>query len=219
MSQEKIDPSAYFKMPFGDFLEAAASRSHVPGGGCAAAAAGALGAAMAAMVANLTVGKKGCEDHEAGAREMAALFGDGVSGFQELGAGDVRAFDAVMGAMRLPRATPEERGARGAALRGALLGAVGAPAMIAGKAAGLLKATRSLAAFGNAGAVNDCGVAAVLLEAAVRAAVLSAEVNLPGLGGAEGVELPEELRDSGAFLAEAEAVMRETLEIVVARRS
>ena len=48
----------YIDLSFGEFIERLASADAVPGGGGAAAAAGALGAALGSMVANLTVNKK-----------------------------------------------------------------------------------------------------------------------------------------------------------------
>ena len=82
-----------------------------PGGGSVAALAGSLGAALSAMVANLTVGKKG---YEAAWEEMSEL-AERAQGVKDLlnkrGRGH-RAFNGVMAAMRLPKGTPEEQAAR-----------------------------------------------------------------------------------------------------------
>ncbi|MDR1035071.1 MAG: cyclodeaminase/cyclohydrolase family protein [Deltaproteobacteria bacterium] len=205
-----------FDMPFGDFLAAASSRSHVPGGGSVAAAAGALGASMGAMVANLTLGKKGYEDCQDEAAGMARAFKDGVRAFHVLAAKDMDAFDALLKAWRLPRKTKKERSASEPALREALLGAILAPMGIARKASGMLALNLCLAGFGNARAVNDCGVAAVLLESSVRAAMLSVDVNIAALGK---FELPDEVYDRDRILVDARELLRETMVTVEDRRS
>ncbi|MDR1314532.1 MAG: cyclodeaminase/cyclohydrolase family protein [Deltaproteobacteria bacterium] len=217
MRQDATPVASAFKLPFEDFLAAAASRCHVPGGGSATAAAGCLGAAMGAMVANLTLGKKGCEDHQEEAAASAGAFLNGLEAFKSLAVEDMEAFDAVMVAYRLPKSCPEELSARGLAVEAALRRAVLAPLGIARKAAELMDLNRRLAAFGNAGAVNDCGVAAVLLEATARAAMLSADVNLPSL---QDGELKEEVKGlKGEFLEGLGQALRETMELVEARRS
>ncbi|MDR1041460.1 MAG: cyclodeaminase/cyclohydrolase family protein [Deltaproteobacteria bacterium] len=205
-----------FNAPFEDFLSAAASRSHVPGGGSVTAAAGALGAAMGSMVANLTLGKKGYEELQGEAAEMAAAFREGMEDFRRLASADMEAFDEVMRARRLPGTGRDDAEARCRAMSAALRKAVTAPLEIARKASELLELNRRLAAFGNAGAVNDCGVAAVLLEAVVRAAMLSVDVNLPSL---EDTQLLADVRArKEEILSGAGFVMEESMRLVEARR-
>ncbi|MDR1039488.1 MAG: cyclodeaminase/cyclohydrolase family protein [Deltaproteobacteria bacterium] len=205
-----------FNAPFEDFLAAAASGSHVPGGGSIAAAAGALGAAMGSMVANLTLGKKGYEERRPEAEAMAGAFREGMEDFRRLAAADMEAFDAVMRARRIRGTGPSETEARSLAVRSAMRQAVTAPLEIARKAADLLDLNRRLAAFGNAGAVNDCGVGAVLLEAVVRAAMLSVDVNLPSLD--DGELLAEVKARKAEILARTGGVMEETMSLVETRR-
>ncbi|MDR2611640.1 MAG: cyclodeaminase/cyclohydrolase family protein [Deltaproteobacteria bacterium] len=210
------DDSPSFKIPFEDFLAAAASRSHVPGGGSVAAAAGALGASMGAMVAHLTVGKEGYEVHQKEAQELAGAFLAGMEALQRLGEADMAAYDALASAYRLPKANPRERLSRGVAVRAAVRRAVLVPLEIAQTASELLELNARLASFGNDRAVNDCGVAAVLLEAAARGAMLTADVNLPRLddpGMAEAVRARKEEVFTGA-----RGIVKDTLAIVEERR-
>ena len=94
------------------FVDVLSTASPTPGGGSVAALCGSLGAALAAMVGNLTVGKKGYEEHDAEMRRVAVA---GQALKDELLAAvdrDSAAYDAVMSAMRLPKKTREEEEAR-----------------------------------------------------------------------------------------------------------
>ncbi len=96
------------------FLDDLASERPTPGGGGAAAVCGAIGAALVSMVANLTIGKKNYEavwqDLEAVKAKAEALRAELTGAIEE----DVAAFNSVMGAYGLPRATDEEKAARAA---------------------------------------------------------------------------------------------------------
>ncbi|MDR3154092.1 MAG: cyclodeaminase/cyclohydrolase family protein [Deltaproteobacteria bacterium] len=206
---------AVFDLCFKEILELASSRSHVPGGGSVAAMSAALGASMGAMVANLTVGKKGCEESRGEAEGTAAAFGEGIAELEELTRGDMSAFDGLLLAYRLPKATDDERKARAGEILKRSAEAALAPLRISAKAAELLKLNRRLAEFGNPSAVNDCAVAAVILEASGRAAMLSVDVNLPAL---DDPVMLKDIKDRRAsILGEAEAAMLETLDIVARR--
>src|ERR1700752_2790824 len=104
------------------FLDDLASERPTPGGGGAAALCGAIGAALVSMVANLTIGKKTYEavweDLEAVNIKTEALRAELTRAIEE----DVAAFNSVMGAYGLPRATEEEKAKRTAGLQAALKG-------------------------------------------------------------------------------------------------
>src|SRR5580700_11604309 len=105
------------------FLDDLASERPAPGGGGAAAVCGAIGAALVSMVANLTIGKKNYEavsdDLRAVNARAEALRAELIRAIDE----DVAAFDSVIGAYGLPRATDEEKAARTASIQAALKGA------------------------------------------------------------------------------------------------
>ena len=100
-------------MPVTRFVDEVSTESPAPGGGSVAALMGSLAAALATMVANLTVGKKGYEGAWPALAELAeqgqAIKAKLVRAVDE----DTDAFNRVMDAMRLPKGTPgAERGAR-----------------------------------------------------------------------------------------------------------
>jgi len=179
------DARAYVRCSLETYLEKLASDSPEPGGGSAAALAGALGAALLSMVANLTVGNaKYASAHE----EMAKLGARAAqlrAQLEELVTLDAQAYAAVAAAMRLPQTDAKEKEDRKRALQVALKGAATVPEQIA--AAALEVATLSLPAAekGNVHAVSDAGVAVVLADAAAQAAALNVKINLAWIDDTE----------------------------------
>jgi formiminotetrahydrofolate cyclodeaminase len=177
-----------------------ASHDPIPGGGSAAAIAGAMGAALVGMVAELTIGRP---DAEANAAELTALREDATRYREELLAlaqTDAAAYAAVVAARKLPKGTDEEKSARRAALDTAMVAAADAPLHVARLAAATLELASRIAPIGNPNAASDAGVAAQLASAAVRGAILNVRINLPYLPAAA------ELRDTApAELEELEA--------------
>lgn len=174
-----------FKLPVKDFLKRAASAEPTPGGGSVAALAGALGASMVSMVAGLTIGRerfREVEKQAVGLRDRAEVL---MVEFAELADADVRAFSGLMEAFRLPRATAAERARRTGAIRAAARTATDVPLAVAGKALRALGLARSIAVIGNENAASDAGIAAVMAEAAVTAALLNVDINLPLVGDGE----------------------------------
>ena len=82
-------PSNFYEMTITDFLKIAASNSHVPGGGNVSAVVATLGASMGAMVASLTEGKKGYEEHQAANASILKAFMAGIENLKQLTKGDV----------------------------------------------------------------------------------------------------------------------------------
>jgi glutamate formiminotransferase/formiminotetrahydrofolate cyclodeaminase len=165
----------------GPYLDALASSAPTPGGGSAAALAGALAAALAEMVANLTVGR---DKFAAVEEQMQALLADLTHVRRRLTASmgeDATAFAAYMAARRLPRTTPEERQVRAAAVQAATLAAAQVPLAMAHQCLELLPLCLQAAKYGNPSVASDAGVAAILAEAAIKSASLNVAVNLPGL--------------------------------------
>ncbi|MDR1166773.1 MAG: cyclodeaminase/cyclohydrolase family protein [Deltaproteobacteria bacterium] len=208
-------PKLTYERPFSEILAVAASKSPTPGGGSVSAMAGALGASMGAMVANLTQNKVGYEEYWLEATEMATLFLEGIEDFKKLTYADMDAFANFMEALRLPKGTEEQKAARRLALDAASAQAALAPLEIAQKSFDLLLANNRLASYGNAAAVNDGAVAAIILEAALRAALLQVDVNLPSLADAE---LRQALKTKRDFLEErGRTLLQETVELVKSR--
>lgn len=170
------------QMPAGQslqsYLDDLASSKSAPGGGSAAALAGALGAGLATMVGQFTVGREKFADVEeevaAAMRESERLRGELTRLMDE----DERAYSQVTAAYRLPRGNEEEDRERARAIQSALRGAAEVPLAVMECCLGVLRQCVVMAEKGNAMLVSDAGVAARLVEAALQSAWLNVEINL-----------------------------------------
>ena len=163
------------------FLDAVAAETPAPGGGSVAALAGALAAALAAMVGRLTLGKPKYAGVEA---EMETLVAEAERLRQSLTAriaGDTDAFEAVMSAYRLPRRSDEEKVARRAAIQAALAQAAEVPLATARETVAALELARAAVQAGNVNCITDAGAAAHVARAAVAGAALNVRVNAAAL--------------------------------------
>ncbi len=170
------------------FLEALASAQPTPGGGTVAALSVATGAALLAMVARLTIGRKGYETVEDRMREILATVDPERGALLALADRDASAFDQVMTAYRLPKDTDERKAARSSAVQASLTVAAEVPLEVARRAVVLLPLARELVETGNASAVSDGLTAAQMLHAAVGAALANVTINLASLTDAGRVE-------------------------------
>jgi formiminotetrahydrofolate cyclodeaminase len=164
--------------PVNAFLDELASSAPAPGGGSAAALAGAIGAALVSMVANLTVGKK---DYVHVQDDIQRLLGQSEAlrrRCQELLEADVAAYTEVSKAGKMPRDTEEQKAVRSAAMQKALKNATAVPMELAEVCVAILKLCPEATEKGNVRAVSDVGVAALMAEAGVRAAALNVLINL-----------------------------------------
>ncbi len=184
MTHEAAGPDsavALVELSVRELSERLASSAPVPGGGSAAAVAGAMGAALVAMVSALTVGRADYAAVDAAVRiiggEAETLRGQ-LLRLAEL---DSDAYDEVMRARRLPRETDEERAVRKAAMGASFVTAAQVPLETARTAMRVLELAARIAPIGNRNAVSDAGVAAQLASAAIRGAALNVRINLPYL--------------------------------------
>ncbi|HEX5039446.1 MAG TPA: cyclodeaminase/cyclohydrolase family protein [Candidatus Limnocylindria bacterium] len=193
-------------LPARELVERLATRDPVPGGGSAAAIAGAIGAALIGMVVELTVGRPEAATHEAALDEVGASAARLRSQLLELAETDAAAYDAVIRARRLPRGTDDEAGARQAAMDDATREATLVPLATASAAAAVLELAERIAPIGNRNAVSDVGVGAVLAGAAVRGAGLNVRINVPYLASEDplAAEAPREVDRLLADAAERE---------------
>lgn len=164
------------------FLERLASGDPVPGGGSAAALAGAMGAALIEMVVELTVGRPAAEDHEDALGKIAAAAAESRAALLSLAELDAGAYDAVVRARRLPRGSAREDEARAIEVVAAVAEATRIPLTTAGVASAVLDLAARLAPLGNRNAISDVGVAGLLAATALRGAALNVQINLPSLG-------------------------------------
>ena len=160
------------------FVDEVSTDSPAPGGGSVAALAGSLASALAAMVANLTVGKKGYEavwDELAALAERAqAVKAQLVRAIDE----DTEAFGRVLAAMHLPKGTPEQQAARDDAVERAYQDATRVPLATARLCLEALALAAEAAAKGNASSASDAGVAALVARAGAEGAGLNVLTNL-----------------------------------------
>ncbi|NUQ92957.1 MAG: glutamate formimidoyltransferase, partial [Gemmatimonadaceae bacterium] len=152
------------------FVASVASPSPVPGGGSVAAHAGALGAALAQMVAGLTVGKKKYVAVESEMKEAALEGAALVNELSALVARDAAAYAAVADAYKLPKDPESAAAARQSAITAALLQAAAVPLETARACSRVARLAAAVGERGNTNAASDAGVAALLAEAAARGA-------------------------------------------------
>ncbi|WP_283608025.1 cyclodeaminase/cyclohydrolase family protein [Faecalispora anaeroviscerum] len=160
------------------FCATTASNEPAPGGGSVSALAGALAAALAEMVAQLTISKKGYEEV---VDEMKAIIPEASALRAELLdeiTRDSTSFNAYMEAMTLPKDTDEQKETRRNAMQEALKKAAEVPLHVAVTAAKIMPMAAALVKKGNANAVTDGIVAAMMTRTAVLGALLNVKINL-----------------------------------------
>jgi glutamate formiminotransferase/formiminotetrahydrofolate cyclodeaminase len=194
------------------FVEETASESPAPGGGSVAAAVGALGAALATMVANLSAHKRGYDDRVEYFSANAELGKHCYEELLSLVDEDTAAFNAILTAYGLPKATDAEKRARHAAIQAATLKAIDVPFRTMKAALDALPVIHKMAEDGNPNSVSDAGVGALCARAAVRAAWLNVQTNLNGLEDDTARE--DYLADGEAIVEAAKRQEKEILEIV-----
>jgi len=159
------------------FSDQLASDAPVPGGGSTAAYAGALGAALAAMVARIASKKA---DDEA-VRDYIVEVDNLRADFLRLVDDDSAAYARVAESMKLPKTTDPEKAARTERVQAALLAASRVPLEIARTSRRLLDACERGLPKAPAAAVSDIGVSALMAEAALRGAAMNVMINLSSL--------------------------------------
>jgi len=172
----------------------------VPGGGSAAAYSGALGAALAAMVARIATKKS----DDAALREYIAEMDNLRADFLRLVDDDSAAYARVAEAMKLPKATDDEKKARGERMQSALLAASRVPLEVAKTSRRLLDACERGLEKAPSAAVSDIGVGALMAEAALRGAAMNVMINLASVKDRAQVKTLSEDLDRALDGAEAE---------------
>jgi Methenyl tetrahydrofolate cyclohydrolase len=179
------DSTQLTDLPVREFLERLGSSDPVPGGGSAAALAAAMGAALVAMVAELTIGRPAYAEHEETIRKIRFDAIDRRVELLDLAQQDADAYDVVVRARHLPKDSDAERTARSSALEAAMLEAARIPLRAAVVASEVLDLAERIAPIGNKNAASDAGVAAQLAAAGLRGALLNVRINLPYLAADE----------------------------------
>jgi len=184
-NQFEKDKHSLVGLTLREFTNELSMDSPAPGGGSVAALCGSLSAALSAMVANLTVGKKGYEDV---CKEMIATAVRAQTlkdGLLEAVDRDTRAFNKVMDAFRLPKTTSEQALEKERAVEEANKEATLVPLEVLEMAGAAVALARTAAAKGNKNSVSDAGVAGLAGQAAGEGAYYNVLINLSGIKDAK----------------------------------
>lgn len=163
------------------YLDDLASSNSTPGGGSAAAVSGAMAAALACMVCQLTLGKPKYANVQ---EEISTLLQQAEGQrqrFQQLMAEDIAAYGKLSACFKLPRETEAQREARAAAIQQGLAGAAYVPLEMCERANTVAQICVRVAEIGNANVISDIAAAAMLAASAGTAAAWMVRVNLQNL--------------------------------------
>ena len=189
------------EMSLGAFIDELASDSPAPGGGSVAALCGSLASALTSMVGSLTIGKEKYKDNWETIKKARAESETLRAEFIKLMNEDTESFNLFMAAMKLPKNTEDEKKTRKAAMAEASKSATDVPLRTLEACAAASKLAYGAACFGNPNAASDAGSAALLADAAGKAAAYNVRINLPGI------------KDE-VFAAECRARMTEALKTI-----
>ncbi len=179
-----------------DLLDRFASTDPTPGGGSAAALSGATGAALVAMVCAMPKTRTGAPDERGRLETALGWAREASSRLRSLVDEDAAAFDAVMGAYRLPKATDEEKAARKEAIGRAMSRATQVPAQTAEACLVVMRAAAEAAHNGNPNALSDARTGGAMAWAGL-------------LGAAENVRINAGSDDTAGLLEKVEAAVRD----------
>lgn len=183
------------------FTELLASDAPAPGGGSAAALEGGIGAALTAMVCELTAGKKQYAEHRDFILEVQKKAEALRVRFVDVMDRDTEAFLVVSDAFAMPKGTDEEKAARSAAIQAGLVKCTETPFEMMEMATETLELAASILGKFNEAAASDLGVAALSLRSGIQGAWLNVLINI---GSLKDKELAADFRAKGeALLARA----------------
>ena len=169
------------EMTVTQFADVLASEAPAPGGGSTAALAGALGAALTAMVCRLTEGRKKYEEFEVHVLEVKEKATALQAKFIDVMDRDTEAFMVISNAYGMPKATDEEKAARSAAIQAGLVKSTETPMEMMELSAETIALTESLLGKFNTASASDLGVGALTLRTAVQGAWLNVLINIGSL--------------------------------------
>ena len=176
-----MDAVSYCEMALADLMDAFASTDPVPGGGSAAALAGAVGASLLLMVAGIPKTRTGAPEETADLAEAATRLHPLRDQLLELVDRDSDAYQEVMAAYRLPTDTDTEKAARKNAIDLAMREATETPLDTMRACQQALRGAVIVSANGNRRTTSDVGVGVELLMAGLRGARMNVDINLAAL--------------------------------------
>jgi glutamate formiminotransferase/formiminotetrahydrofolate cyclodeaminase len=179
MLRSKAD-SKLVSMQLDAFADETASESPAPGGGSISAYVGALGASLATMVANLSSHKKGWDERWEEFSNWAEKGQQYKDELLRLVDADTKAFNQIMTAFSMPKATEEEKKTRTHAIQQATKFAIDIPFKVMQAAHDSMQVIRAMAEIGNPNSVSDAGVGALCARSAVMGAFMNVRINASG---------------------------------------
>ena len=185
-----------------EFIDKVTGNDPVPGGGSVSALNGSLAASLAAMVANLTVGRKKYAEVNDEMEQISARMTEQSAKLLADVDRDAEAYDRVFAAFKLPKETDEEKAVRTEAVQRETKYAAQVPMEVARTAHAMLPLIDTVARKGNSNAVTDACVAMMCARTAVLGALLNVRINLTSITDEAFVK---------EMSAEAERLERETL--------
>jgi glutamate formiminotransferase/formiminotetrahydrofolate cyclodeaminase len=194
------------------FVDEVSMDSPAPGGGSVAALSGSLGAALAAMVANLTVGKKGYEEHFERLKKAALQCQDIKDQLLAAVDADTDAFNLIIAARRLPKKTDEQIVAREEAIQKAYKEAARVPMNTVKLCKEALEPILLVTECGNLNSITDAGVAAMVANAGVKGAAMNVKINLEPITDKEFIA--QMLRETEQYEKEADAITQQVSALV-----
>lgn len=164
-----------------EFIDKVTGNDPVPGGGSVSALNGSLAASLAAMVANLTVGRKKYAEVNDEMEQISARMTEQSAKLLADVDRDAEAYDRVFAAFKLPKETDEEKAVRKEAIQRETKYAAEVPMEVARTASELLPMIDAAARRGNSNAVTDATVAMMCARTAVIGALLNVRINLTSI--------------------------------------
>lgn len=197
------------------FADETASESPAPGGGSISAYVGALGIALAGMVANLSSHKRGWDNRWKEFSDVAEKAEHIKNKLMVLVDEDTRAFNKIMDAFGLPKSTDEEKQVRAKAISDATRHAINTPLEVMKLSLDSMDLIAEMAEKGNPNSVSDAGVGALCARTAVLGAGLNVKINCSGFEDSEYVN--ESLKQADDYIAEANRKEGQILAVVEAK--
>ncbi len=195
-----------------DFVDETSSESPAPGGGSVAAICGSLGAALVAMVGNLTVGKRKMESAWADADRVSARAQQLKDAFLTDIDRDTEAFNGFMAAMRMRAGSPEEEAAKAAAMVAATQDAIMVPFGVLERTPEVVALASEILGIGNPNAASDAATGAACAVACAEGALYNVLTNMKDFEGDQAwatelrgraLTLVEEVRSGASSVSKA----------------
>ena len=196
---------------FDEFLERLASPTPAPGGGAASAAVSVIAASINAMVSGITMEKKSYSAYRDMMIEIKKRSESATADLRALMKEDEAAFNLIVGAWKMPKATGEQIEARNSKMQEAIRQAVAVPWKIAQKSMSILQDSLLISRFGLKSAITDSMCSAEFAASAIRGVLQNVAINIK--------DADAEFRESESikmrlFLEDTENIYREVRKTV-----